>query len=165
MGARGRSAGVAAGWFEAAAGRREAMVLLAGRRVVAAPERRRSAERGDRAQARERVGECLGPGPVGLESQAGAATVVDDPSGDVQQPVAQSLGLGLGELAVEAGQLRPGQQVLGDERELQPGLVVLEGVVRQVAHPGVLAGADAVLDAGAAAVRSSRAAMSAAVWS
>jgi hypothetical protein len=29
---------------------------------------------------------------------------------------------------------------------------VLEGVVREVAHPGVLAGADAVLDAGAAAV-------------
>src|SRR3982751_2828875 len=68
----GAGGGGGCGLVEAAGGRRDSMVLLAGRRVVAAPERRRSAERGDRAQARERVGECLRPWPVGLESQAGA---------------------------------------------------------------------------------------------
>ncbi len=78
--------------------------------------------------------------------------MADDPPGDVQQPVAQPLGFGRGELAVEAEQLHPAEQVLGDERQLKPGLVVLEGVVGKVAHAGVLAGADAVLDSGAAAV-------------
>ena len=95
---------------------------------------------------------AVGPGPVAVELELGAAAVADDLAGDVQQPVAQPFGFGVGELAVKADQLRPGEQVLGDQRELEPGLVVLEGVVREVAHAGVLAGADPVLDPGAAAV-------------
>jgi hypothetical protein len=51
-----------------------------------------------------------------------------------------------------AEQPRPAEQVLGDQRELQPGLVVRERVVGQVAHAGVLARPDAVLDAGALVV-------------
>ena len=117
------------------------------------PRLRRSLSRAlDRAQPRERGDERGRPWPVGLEAQSGAAAVTDDPAGGVKQPVAQSLGLGDRELTVKADQLRPREEVLGDQRDLQPGLVVLEGVVGEVAHAGVLAGADAVLDPRAAAV-------------
>ncbi len=61
-------------------------------------------------------------------------------------------GSALASSPVQADQPGPAEQVLGDQRDLQPGLVVLEGVVREVAHAGVLAGADRVLNAGAAAV-------------
>ena len=37
-------------------------------------------------------------------------------------------------------------QVLGDEHQLQPGFVADEVLARQVAQPGVLGSADAVLD-------------------
>ena len=73
-------------------------------------------------------------------------------AGDVQQAVTQPLRLGVGELAGEADELHPGEEVLGDQRELQPCLVLEEGVVREIAHAGVLAGSDRVLDASAAAV-------------
>jgi hypothetical protein len=66
--------------------------------------------------------------------------------------VAKALGLGGCELAVEAQEPRPAEELLCDQRDLKPGLVVTEGVVWQVAHAGVLAGADAVLDARVAAV-------------
>ena len=82
----------------------------------------------------------------------GPAAVADDLAGGVEQPVAQPFGFGGGELAVQAGQLRPGEEVLGDQGELEPGLVVLEGVMREVAHAGVLACPDPVLDPGAPAV-------------
>ena len=70
----------------------------------------------------------------------------------MQQAVAQPFRLGLGKLALEADEPGPAEQVLGDQRELQPGLVVSEAVVREVAHPGVLPGPDRVLDPRAAAV-------------
>ena len=111
-----------------------------------------SAERRDRAQPLERGDERVGPGPVAVELEVGAAAVTDELAGDVQQPVTEAFRFGGRELAGQADQLGPAEQVLGDQRELEPGLVVLEGVVREVAHAGVLAGADAVLDAGAAAV-------------
>ena len=82
----------------------------------------------------------------------GASAVTHELGGDVEQPLAKALGFGDREFAVQADQLGPGEEVLGDQRELEPGLVVLERVVREVAHAGVLAGADAVLDPGAAAV-------------
>ncbi len=40
-------------------------------------------------------------------------------------------------------------EVLGDQHQLQPGLVADEVLARQVAQPGVFGGADAVLDMGA----------------
>jgi hypothetical protein len=52
--------------------------------------------------------------------------VPDELGGDVQQPLAKALGFGSGELTVKADELRPAEQVLGDQRDLEPGLVVLE---------------------------------------
>src|SRR5215207_10106820 len=66
-----------------------------------------------RLEAREGGGELAGPGPAGLEAQRGAARVEGQPSGRVQQPVAQRLGFAAGERAVEAQRLRPDAEVLG----------------------------------------------------
>ena len=61
----------------------------------------RSGWRRERAEAREGGGEVGGPGPAGLQAQAGAAGVEREPRGDVQQSVAQPLGFGAGEFAGE----------------------------------------------------------------
>src|ERR687895_2814416 len=89
--------------------------------------RRRGSARGwwQRGQARERGGQGVGPGPGALQAQRWAAGVEGQPAGGMQQPVAQRLGLADGELAVERQGLGPGDQVLGDQRELQPHLVVV----------------------------------------
>src|SRR5215472_4213850 len=55
-------------------------------------------------------------------------------------------------LVVEAEALEEGEQVLSGEHQLQPDLVGGELAEREVAEPGVLAAADAVLDASTAAV-------------
>ena len=68
--------------------------------------------------------------------------VADDPHGGVQQRVTKPFGFGGGELAGQADQLGPGEEVVGNQRELEPGLFVLEVMVQEVAHPGVLAVAD-----------------------
>ena len=111
-----------------------------------------SAERRDCSQSLERGDQRLGPGPVAVELELGASSVANEFGGGVQQPMAKSFRFGGREFAGQADQLCLAEQVLGDERGLKPGLVVLEGVVGEVAHAGVLAGADAVLDARAAAV-------------
>jgi hypothetical protein len=49
----------------------------------------------------------------------------------VQQPVAQLLGFGLGQLAVEQQMLGPGDQVDRDQRQLKPGLVDREPAGRE----------------------------------
>ena len=67
-------------------------------------------------------------------------------AGDVEQPVAQPLRFAAGEFALEQQPLRPGEQILGDEDELEPGGVRLEGAEGEVAQAGVLAAADPVLD-------------------
>ena len=59
-------------------------------------------------------------GQVRWQAQGRAAGVEGEPGGGVQQPVAQRLGFADGELAVEREALGPGDQVLGDQRELQP---------------------------------------------
>ena len=46
------------------------------------------------------------------------ASPAHDASGGVQQPVAQRLGLGLGQLSVEAEQAQPGQEVGAGEHQL-----------------------------------------------
>ena len=48
---------------------------------------------------------------------------VGEVGGDVQQPAAEQLELGCGQVTVEEGGLGPGDQVSGGQRELQPGLV------------------------------------------
>jgi hypothetical protein len=93
---------------------------------------------------------CPGPGFGGAES--GLSGGAGDSGGDVQEPVAQRLGFSGGQGAVEEEQLGPGEQVDGGEGELQPGGVDGEDTGREPAEAGVLAGADAVSDAGVAAV-------------
>src|SRR5215213_10421750 len=54
----------------------------------------RSAAQRQGPQPSERTGEFDGPRPGGLQPQDQAAGVTDGPGGDVQEPVAQRLGLG-----------------------------------------------------------------------
>jgi hypothetical protein len=51
------------------------------------------------------------------------AGVACEPAGDVQQPVAQSLGLADGVFAVEEQQLGPDGEIVRAERGFQPRLV------------------------------------------
>jgi hypothetical protein len=99
-------------------------------------------------------GERVRPGPAAVDLEAGAACAVDEAGGDVQQPVAQGLRLGFGEigLVVQENALGPGDEVDRDQRADQPRLVDRELPGGEPAHAGVLAGADAVFDAGVAAV-------------
>ena len=60
------------------------------------------------------------------------ARVVSQLSGDVQHAIAEPLGLGLGQISVEAGELGPRQEAAGDERDRYPGLVVTETVEEQI---------------------------------
>src|SRR3954465_12086467 len=106
-----------------------------------------------RGESGEGGGQVIGPGPGSLEAQGGAARVEGEPAGEVQEPVAQGLGFADGERAVEAQQLGPGGEVLGDQGQLEPDLVVVEVAERQVLKPGLLSGADAVFGVGAGAVQ------------
>ena len=60
-----------------------------------------------------------GPGPAAREAQGRLAGVEGQSGGGVQQPVAQRLGSD-GQLVVEREVLGPGDEVLGDQRELEP---------------------------------------------
>jgi hypothetical protein len=55
-----------------------------------------------RPQPRECRGQCLGPRPGARQSQGDAPAGAGDPPGDVQQALAQPLGLGKGECAIQA---------------------------------------------------------------
>ena len=116
-------------------------------------------------QPGERAGQLGRPGPGALQAQDHAAGVADDAGGDVQQPVAQRLGLGHGERAVQQQRLGPAGEVLGGQDQLQPDGVAAPPVERQVAQPGGLGGADAVLDPGALAVAQLQPARSGSGWS
>ena len=82
------------------------------------------------------------------------AGVAGKAPGDVQQPVAQSLGLADGVLAVEQQQLGPDGQVMRAERGFQPRLVGRKRRERQVGQAGALEAADAVFDDRVGAVAS-----------
>src|SRR5262245_58165575 len=103
-------------------------------------------------EAGEGRGEVVGPGPAVGDAQSHAAGGAGDAGGYVQQPVAQFLRFGGGQLAVQEQVLGPGEQVDGGQRELQPRLVDCEHAGGEATKPGVLAGTDAVLYAGVAAV-------------
>jgi hypothetical protein len=87
-----------------------------------------------------------------LQAQDRAAGVAHHRRGDVEQPVAQRLGLGAGQRAVQQQGLCPADEVLGGKDQLQPDGVAAQQVERQVLEAGALGGADAVLDPGALAV-------------
>src|SRR5208283_5585312 len=70
----------------------------------------------------------------------------------MEQSVADRLRLGLLELAVEAGHLRPGDERPGDEAGGHPGEVLGEAREGQVLQPAVLPAPDPVLDPCVAAV-------------
>jgi hypothetical protein len=84
--------------------------------------------------------------------QLAAACGEREPAGDVQQLVAQPLGLGLGELAVQQQCLGSDDQVMRQEHDLKPHLVECELFERELGQAGVFVGADAVLDPGVLAV-------------
>ena len=69
-----------------------------------------------------------------------------------RMPVAQRLGFGVGQRAVQAEQPQPAQQVRGDGRGDAPGLVDRHRGGGEVVQAGGLPAADAVLDAGVGAV-------------
>jgi hypothetical protein len=87
-----------------------------------------------------------------LQAKDRAAGVADDPPGGVEQPVAQGLGLGHRERAVEQQRLGPDGEVLGGKDQLQPDAVAAPPVEGEVGKAGGLGGADAVLDPGALTV-------------
>ena len=66
-------------------------------------------------------GDGLGPGPARGDLQPASPAAAGQPGGGVQHPVAQGLGLGVGQVAVEGDQPEPGQQGGGDQRGGQPG--------------------------------------------
>src|SRR5262245_780648 len=68
------------------------------------------------------------------------------PAGDVEEAVAQSLRLGERELALEDEQAQPGEQVLGEQRELKPAAVRLKRLERQAPEPELLRFLDPVFD-------------------
>ena len=68
-----------------------------------------------------------------LEPHDGLAAGVGDDGGGVEDAVAEPFGFGDGERAVEAQALGPGDEVLSDEDELQPGVVADDVDAGQVA--------------------------------
>ena len=96
--------------------------------------------------------ERVGPRPVVLQAEFGAASGEREPGGDVQEPVADSLRLGRRQFAVERERLGPDDQVVREQHDLQPHLVELKFLERELGQAGVLVVADAVLDVGVLAV-------------
>ena len=88
------------------------------------------------------------------QAQEHFALAAGDPGRGVQQPVAQRLGLGAVQLSLVGQEhgLGEGEQVGGDQRELEPDLVDVLVPAGQVPEAGVLAGPDPVLDPGVGAV-------------
>ena len=104
----------------------------------------------DLPQTCEGFGEGQRPGPVFGQPQEDFALAAGDSGCGVQQPVPQALGfsavqVGLGRQEHRLGQ---GEEVGGDQRELDPDLVDVLVPARQVPEAGVLPGPDPVLDPG-----------------
>ena len=76
----------------------------------------------------------------------------DEAGGDVEEPVAQGLGFGFGQVAVEAEVLGPGQQAAGQQGDGAPGLVAGEVLEGEVGESAVLPVPDPVFDSGVASV-------------
>jgi len=107
---------------------------------------------GKAAQSLEGRAQQSRPRPAALQAQVEPSPAPNQAGSDVEEAVAEALRFPLGGLAVEAEALRPGDQVLGDEHQLQPDFVGGEVAEGQVAQPRRLAAADAVLDPGVATV-------------
>src|SRR5260370_252185 len=71
----------------------------------------------------------------------------------MEERVAQRFGVAAAELAIEEQPLCPGEQVLADQDEFEPGGVWLEAAEGKVAQAAVFAAADPVFDHGVLAVQ------------
>ena len=93
-------------------------------------------------------GEKLGrPRPCVLEVEFRAVAGEREPTGDVQQLVANPLGLGFGELAVRGRALGSRREVVREHHELlQPHFVERELLERELGQTGVFVVTDPVLD-------------------
>src|SRR3974390_2417923 len=101
----------------------------------------------ERGYAFECVCELVAPWPRGRAVEGAAAAGTGEPTGDVKEAVAQPFWFREREFAFEHEQPQPGEQVLGEQRQLEPGLVGFEGVERQPAEAELLRFLDPVLDA------------------
>jgi hypothetical protein len=101
--------------------------------------------RADLGKPVEGVGELIRPGPTMVDSDSGSALPAYEAGGDVQQPVAQHLGLGLGQVVGQEGGLGPSDQVGRGQRELQPGLVDRQVAGGEATDPGLLKVSNLVL--------------------
>ena len=84
--------------------------------------------------------------------QRAPAAGAGESSGDVQQAVAQPLGRQPCAACLQDAAAQPGEQVLGEQDELEPGLVGIEGVEGQAREAEFACFGDAILDAGMQAV-------------
>lgn len=71
---------------------------------------------------------------------------------NVQDAIAHGFRLGLGQCAVEADHLAPGERCTRDQAAGHPGLVAHEALEGQVGQPAVLPGSDPVFDPGVSPV-------------
>ena len=92
-----------------------------------------------------RHGELAGPGPVLGETEDDLPSSMHDAGSGVQEPEAQRLGFGPGQLSVQAGQAKPRQQVGAGQHQLEPSLVGFEAGEGQSVEAAVTQGLDGVL--------------------
>jgi hypothetical protein len=122
---------------------------LCGRRR---PRRGCSAAKRDRPYAVERGHKLARPWPGRGKSEPVAPTRSCDGAGRMQEAAAKPFRFGARELALEAQKPCPSKQVLSDETHDEPARVDGEGLRGELAHPGVLPVADAVLGSTATAI-------------
>jgi hypothetical protein len=82
----------------------------------------------------------VSPGPGAVDPEDGLPALGDEAGGDMEEPVAEGLGFGSGEVAVEAEQLGPGQQAAGQKAGGGPGLVAGEVFEGQVGEARISSG-------------------------
>ena len=82
-----------------------------------------SGGRFERAESGEGGEEFVCPGPGVWEVEGALPSGAGDASGDVEEPAAEPFWFGVFEFAGERELSEPGEQVLGEQGELEPGLV------------------------------------------
>lgn len=107
---------------------------------------------GERGELVVGVGDDVGPGPGFGDFEGVSPGGAYEVSGDGEDAQPEPFGLGHGGPAGAGQALGEGGEVSGEGADFQPDLVVCGVVEGQVTQAGVFGGADAVLDAGVAAV-------------
>ena len=97
--------------------------------------------------------------------QGAAAAGAGDAAGDVEQSSAEPFRFCEREFAVEGEQAQPGEEIAGQEGELEPGPVRGERLEGKPAEAELLRFLDPVLDAGVQAVALLELAISLPIWS